>query len=79
MKKVKSPKARLIISSLKLLGITLLVAFVVWLAKCYSVHPAFMAFLILFAGSVIRFLYRMLCIIAAVVIFILIIGSLCLI
>lgn len=79
MRKIKSPKVRLAVSLLKIFGIILLVAFVVWTAKTFDIHPALTALLVLLAGGIIRFLYRLICAVAAIAIFILIICALCLI
>lgn len=79
MKKNQSPKVRLAISLLKLCEIALLIAFVVLLTKGLNVHPAITVLLLFVAVSVIRILYRFVCMIAAIAILIMIICSLCLI
>lgn len=79
MKKIQSPKVRLAVSLLKLCGIALLIVFAVLLTKALNIHPMLTIFLLIIAVSVIRMLYRFICMIAALAILILIICSLCLI
>lgn len=79
MKKIQSPKVRLAVSLLKLCGIAFLIAFVVLLTKALNIHPMLTVFLLLVAVSVIRMLYRFICMIAGLIVLILIICALCLI
>lgn len=72
-KNKKTLLSRLIISLLKLSIPLLLIIIVIWLASSFAISPILIACIILFAGNVIRLLYKIVCILVSISLFILII------